>query len=91
MHISLNDQGIRFVATPVLLGVLLQRHPPFQKGRSSRPFSPFNVASLFRGTRLEDSDMPGVLDRAQDNKSELTEAEKEIILGETILIAGTAS
>ena len=91
MHISLNDQGIRFVATPALLeaccsGILHSKkegHPP--------PFSPFNVASSFRGTRLEDWDMPGVLNRAQDNKSDLTEAERELLLGETILVAGTAS
>ena len=57
MHISLNDQGIRFVATPTLLeaccsGILHSKkegHPP--------PFSPFHVAASFRGTRLEDWDM----------------------------------
>ena len=40
---------------------------------------------------MEDLDLAGVLNRAHDDKSDLTEAEKELLIGDTILIAGTAS
>ena len=59
--------------------------------RGKRNIHPSNGAASFLGTRLEELNIQGILDRAQVTEDDLTTKEKKALHGESLLIVGTAS